>query len=200
MINQINPLSLTGSSFDNAAAQAAAVKEDETKVPAEDNAYLTLDTGSLDLGGASFWELSAGEIAAMRYRSGTSTKSLRGVVQDLVLMQLSHPPGLSLNIQMLGLPAFAASSHAKAKAQAAIKEDGEWGAKAVSDKIFAFAKAVSGNDSAKTGELKQAVQEGFDGAKQALGGSLPDISTQTIDAVMSKLDAWSSEPAAQAAE
>ncbi len=80
-------------------------------------------------------------------------------------------------------------------AQEAISEDGEFGVAAVSDRIVEFAKAISGGDKSKFDKLVGAIEEGFEAAKEALGGELPEISQQTYDAVMEKLEAWRDEEA-----
>ncbi len=72
----------------------------------------------------------------------------------------------------------------------AISEDGEFGVKAVSDRIVKFAIAISGDDKTKLDTLKAAIEKGFEQAGKALGGALPDICNQTYDEVMKKLDEW----------
>ena len=71
-----------------------------------------------------------------------------------------------------------------------ISEDGPFGVKAVSDRIVDFAIAVSGNDTSKLGELKAAIDKGFEKARDAFGGTLPDICNRTYDEAMRKLDEW----------
>lgn len=79
------------------------------------------------------------------------------------------------------------------QAKQAISEDGEWGVKAVSDRIVEFAKAICGNDTSKLGILKAAIEKGFDEVRGAFNGSLPDICNQTHDEIMRKLDAWAAD-------
>ena len=79
---------------------------------------------------------------------------------------------------------------AQQEAAEMIAEGGEYSVEAVSDRIVDFAKAISGGDTAKLETLKEAIDEGFTGATKALGGSLPEISNQTYDRVMEKLDEW----------
>ncbi len=76
------------------------------------------------------------------------------------------------------------------QANRAISEEGEFGVKAVSDRIVNFAIAISGNDKTKLDTLKSAIEEGFEEAKKAFGGTLPDICSQTHDEIMKKLDKW----------
>jgi hypothetical protein len=71
-----------------------------------------------------------------------------------------------------------------------IAEDGYFGVEQTSDRILTAAVALAGSDPAKLDQIKAGIEKGFDMAAKALGGSLPDISSQTYDAVMKKLDAW----------
>lgn len=76
------------------------------------------------------------------------------------------------------------------QAQDLIAEDGYFGVAQTSDRIVTAAVALAGSDPAKLDQIKAGIDKGFDMAAQALGGSLPDISSHTYDAVMEKLDAW----------
>jgi hypothetical protein len=71
-----------------------------------------------------------------------------------------------------------------------IAEDGYFGVTQTADRIVTAAVALAGSDPAKLDQIKAGIDKGFDMAAQALGGSLPDISSQTYDAVMEKLDVW----------
>lgn len=79
------------------------------------------------------------------------------------------------------------------EAQAMIGEGGPLSPENVSDKIVAFAKAISGGDKSKLDTLKSAIEEGFRQAAHILGGELPEISQKTYDLIMEKLDAWEAE-------
>ncbi len=79
------------------------------------------------------------------------------------------------------------------KAQAAIAEDGEWGVRAVAERILNFAKIGIGDDPAKIETFRAAIQKGFDEAQAILGGSLPEISQQTYATIMAELDRWQVE-------
>ncbi len=81
----------------------------------------------------------------------------------------------------------------RAEAAAMVGEGGDLSAEAVSDRIVAFAKALSGEDKSKLDLLRGAIEEGFSQAKEALGGTLPDISQKTWDLIQEKLDAWEAE-------
>lgn len=84
-------------------------------------------------------------------------------------------------------------SETQAAAQAAISEDGYFGVNKTSERIVDFAKALSGGDKSKIETLRNAFKEGFESAKEAFGGELPEISQQTYDKVMQGFDDWAKE-------
>ena len=73
-------------------------------------------------------------------------------------------------------------------AQAAIAEGGEWSAEAVSDRIVDFVANISGGDPEKSEMLREAVRQGFDEARQALGGWLPEVGERTYELVMERFE------------
>lgn len=70
----------------------------------------------------------------------------------------------------------------KAQAQEDISEDGYWGVKQTSQRLFDFASALAGDDVEKMKKMQDAMMKGFDQATAAWGRELPEISQQTIDA------------------
>jgi len=71
-----------------------------------------------------------------------------------------------------------------------VAEDGYFGVEQTSDRIVKFAIGVAGGDPARIEAIKAGVEKGFNEAKKAFGDWLPDISYDTYDKVMEKLDAW----------
>ncbi len=69
-------------------------------------------------------------------------------------------------------------------------DDGFWGVEQTSDRIFEFAVNNAGNDPSKLEDIKAAIDKGFGLALDSFGGALPEISYNTYDAVMEKLDSW----------
>ena len=76
------------------------------------------------------------------------------------------------------------------EAQQLIAEDGYWGIEKTSDRIVQFAIAAAGNDPGRLDAIKAGIEKGFSMAADAFGGTLPEISFKTHDAIMDKLDAW----------
>ena len=79
------------------------------------------------------------------------------------------------------------------EAQALVADDGYFGVEQTSERIFQFAVNIVGGDPSRIEAIKEGIDNGFQEALDAFGGSLPDISYDTYDAVMEKLDAWVQE-------
>ena len=83
---------------------------------------------------------------------------------------------------------YTVDSATKAQAQADIAEDGYWGVNQTSDRIIQFATALTGGDPDKIESMREAFKKGYAQAEKTWGGSLPEISQKTYDAVMEKFD------------
>ncbi|HBZ52382.1 MAG TPA: hypothetical protein DEO82_01280 [Eubacterium sp.] len=81
---------------------------------------------------------------------------------------------------------FTADEETVAKAKEDISEDGYWGVKQTSERIFEFAKALSGGDPEKMKKMQEAVEKGFGEATKTWGKDMPEITTQTHDAINQK--------------
>lgn len=86
--------------------------------------------------------------------------------------------------------AGAASPDDIAAAKASIAEDGYWGVEQTSDRLVSMAIALSGGDTEKADELKNAITKGFKQATAAWGEKLPQICQDTYDTTMKKMDDW----------
>ena len=79
-----------------------------------------------------------------------------------------------------------------AQAQEDISEDGYWGVEKTSDRLVDMTIALSGNDNSKADLLMDAIKKGYEEAGAAWGDELPEISKQTLDAAMEKMNQWKS--------
>ncbi len=109
---------------------------------------------------------------------------LRGLVANILKEQ-----GLDLKIS-IGEEEVDISSISQTDAAALVADDGYFGVDQTSDRIVDFAKTIAGDDPSRLDVMKEGIQKGFDEALAAFGGTLPDISYETLDAVMNKLDDW----------
>ncbi|MBR1737194.1 MAG: hypothetical protein IJ736_09290 [Firmicutes bacterium] len=89
------------------------------------------------------------------------------------------------------------SDEERAEAQKLISDDGYYGIENTAQRLFDFAKDLSGGDDSKFQTLKDAVLKGFDNAAKLWGDDLPEISQKTYDSLMSKFDAWEQEIASK---
>lgn len=136
---------------------------------------------------------SANDIEKIKKQSERATQTLRNLVEKLILKQNGKSSSFSINISIDGSTGAISSDYTPVEAQEATSEDGYWGVEAVSDRIVAFAKDISGNDPGKLSVLKEAIDKGFRMASDTLGTDLPEISMKTYDAVMKKLDDWNAD-------
>lgn len=85
------------------------------------------------------------------------------------------------------------SSISQQEATELIADDGYFGVDQTSDRIVDFAIAMAGGDPTRLDAIKEGVEKGFNEALDAFGGWLPDISYDTYDTVMNKLDTWADD-------
>ena len=90
--------------------------------------------------------------------------------------------------KMMASGKYSVDAQTKADAQEAISEDGYWGVKQTSQRIFDFAYALAGDDPDKMKEMQAAVEKGFKQAGEAWGGDLPSICGDTHTAVNKLFD------------
>ncbi|CUI03141.1 hypothetical protein LXA47_06905 [Massilia sp. P8910] len=98
--------------------------------------------------------------------------------------------GLNLSKVVSGEQKLSADPATIEEAKAATAEDGEFGVAKVSERILNMAKGAIGDDPSKLAAIRAAVQDGFDEAAKALGGTLPELSQKTQDAIMATFDRW----------
>lgn len=106
------------------------------------------------------------------------------------LRPLLAQQGLSIEKVVRGEQKISVDAQTVEKAKADIAEDGEWGVRKTAGRILDFARFGMGGDPAKIEVFRAAIQKGFDEAQAMLGGTLPEISQQTHQAIMDELDRW----------
>lgn len=113
-------------------------------------------------------------------------------VIDLI-MPLLQQQGLNIAKVASGEQHLQVDAATIEKAQAAIADDGEFGVQQVAERILSFARAAIGGDPARLTTIRAAVEKGFKQAADILGGTLPEISRKTHDAIFAEFDRWQSE-------
>lgn len=85
---------------------------------------------------------------------------------------------------------FTVDEATKKQAEKDISEDGYWGVKETSKRLFDFASALAGDDVEKMKEMKDALLKGYKDATKAWGRKLPEISKKTLDAANKLFDQY----------
>ncbi|MEA3465997.1 MAG: hypothetical protein U9R29_08360 [Thermodesulfobacteriota bacterium] len=74
-----------------------------------------------------------------------------------------------------------------------VADDGYFGIENTAQRIFDFATGIAGNDPSRLDAIISGINDGFAQAEQAWGGTLPEISYQTQDALGTMLEEWSGQ-------
>lgn len=116
------------------------------------------------------------------------TSQLRSLVEQMMGKQATTYGNANDIWSFLRSGNYTVDPATKAQAQADIAEDGYWGVTQTSDRIIQFATALTGGDPDKIEAMRDAFKKGYAQAEKTWGGSLPEISQKTYDAVMEKFD------------
>lgn len=128
------------------------------------------------------------DLQALLEESNRKAQDIINLIKPLIEQQ-----GLELSKVVSGQQKITASPEAIKAAQAAIADGGEFSVQKTAERILSFAKAAIGDDPAKLDKITAAVEKGFKEAAEILGGSLPDISKQTLEAIRTEFARWKSE-------
>ncbi|MDE6025665.1 MAG: hypothetical protein K2G45_09440 [Lachnospiraceae bacterium] len=118
-------------------------------------------------------------------------KSLTNLVQSMLGKQAKSygiAEGGDAMWRFIASGNYTVDAATKAQAQKDISEDGYWGVKQTSQRLFDFASALAGDDVEKMKEMQKAMHKGFSQATKSWGRKLPDISHATIDAANKLFD------------
>lgn len=129
-------------------------------------------------------------IERLKAEAEKRTQALRDLVRKMMLEQGETFTESTDIYRQLREGNLKVDDETRAQAQKDIAEDGYWGVNQTSDRMVSFAKALAGGDTAKANELIDAVKKGYEEATKAWGDDLPGISKRTLDATISKLEAW----------
>lgn len=163
----------------------------ETKVPViDDNSLnkksITSDSVSINQRAETVVTYSS-SLTLEQGTVGDGFDLLRGLVLNMLKEQ-----GIDFKIAtgQEGAQEIDISQLSQEDAQALIADDGYFGVEQTSNRIVDFAIAMAGGDPSRLAAMKEGVTKGFNEALDAFGGWLPDISYNTFDAVIEKLDTW----------
>ena len=133
---------------------------------------------------------NAAIVAKMKEDTAKRTAKLQNLVSDMFLKQGQTFTSSSDMIKALANGELKVDAATAAQAKEDISENGYWGVKQTSERIFDFAMALSGGDKDKMNEMLAAFEKGFRQATGAWGKDLPSICQDTYDAVQDKFDSY----------
>ncbi len=187
----LNGISSAANAYSAYSTQAAkkpdkGTKPAETSAKKEDTGVVYEPSGKID---------REAVVAKMKADSEQRINQLKSLVENLMTTQAGKANNLADLFRNLK-PDVATIK----QAQEEISEDGYWGVNQTSDRIFEFAKALSGGDDDKMEEMLEAFKKGFSQATKAWGEDLPGICGDTYDAVIEKFDAYKNRNAETSVE
>ena len=128
-------------------------------------------------------KMSAEDRAALVQQLKQEEMNRRNQLSSLVQQMLTGQAGVAKLSELFTpdrLKNVSAEDIMKAKED--VSEDGYWGVKQTSQRLFDFASALAGDDVEKMKEMQEAMKKGFEMATKAWGGELPAICQDTITA------------------
>ena len=186
---------ITSNSYDNRTYGTQTSKTDKTTQSTSASAKSTTFTKDAAVYEASNTtnakaKSNAAIVAQMKQDLAERTSKLTSLVSDMFLKQGKTFVSSSDMIKALANGELQVDSATAAQAKEDISEDGYWGVKQTSDRIFDFAKALSGGDNDKMQKMLEAFKKGYEKATGAWGKELPSICKDTYDAVEKKFDEY----------
>lgn len=118
-------------------------------------------------------------VSQLKNEQANRQQQLVSIVKDMMLGQAGTQDSIW---KFLASGKFEVDAATKAQAEEDISEDGYYGVKKTSERLFDFAMALAGDDVDKMKEMQAAVEKGFKLATKDWGRDLPEISHQTLDA------------------
>lgn len=182
-------------------ASSAANAENTKTTSAKENTSTANDTGvvyepSKKTSTASTkktYKPDTNMINKLKADADARTSQLRSLVEKMMSSQANAYGNANDIWSFLRKGNYTVDPATKLQAQQDIAEDGYWGVNQTSDRIIDFANALTGGDPAKIDEMREAFKKGYAMAEKKWGGSLPEISQRTYDAVLEKFDKLAAE-------
>lgn len=167
-----------------------AVKQTEKKVEGDTKdkgvVYEKSESASENKGAYSINKMSEADRAALVKQLKADQENRKQQLASLVSKMMSgqaNTYGQATDMwKFLASGNYTVDAATKAQAQKDISEDGYWGVKQTSQRLFDFASALAGDDVEKMKEMQKAVEKGFKQATKAWGRELPSICGETLEA------------------
>lgn len=158
------------------AAPASGVVYEKTDKASETSKKATYSVNKMSA------EDRAALVQKMKADQTNRQSQLQSLVQKMFSQQATSFANANDMWKFLAKGDFTVDAQTKLQAQQDISEDGYYGVKQTSERLFDFASALAGDDVDKMKEMQAAMEKGFKLATKSWGRELPDISKQTLDA------------------
>ena len=193
-INGINEnTSVYNANYNSAGTSKTQSKEESNQKNSEELAAIYEKNTSVKQEQKATYKVDQKQIDRLKADAESHKKQLQDIVDKLITKQgqaFDIANGKNLKNLYAGLKVDAKT---RAQAQADISEDGYYGVKQTSQRIFDFAMALSGGDPDKMEKMRSSFEKGFKLATKSWGDKLPDICHQTYDAVQSLFDDYKNQ-------
>ena len=185
--NTINPVNTSLSGGTDVSA-----KNETSKAAASDVAAVyEKSSGTEQKATYSINKMSSEDRAALVQKLKQDQADRQNQLAQLVQKMFSDQAGVSKLSDLFSPENLKNVSQADIdKAKEDISEDGYWGIKQTSQRLFDFASALAGDDPEKMKEMQAAIEKGFKEATGAWGDELPDICKDTLAATNKMFDEY----------
>lgn len=172
----------------SAAKEKTSAEEATTKTTEDTGVIYEHSTDTNTSSTKKTYKPDTAMINKLKADADARTSQLRSLVEQMMGKQATTYGNANDIWSFLRSGNYTVDPATKAQAQADIAEDGYWGVTQTSDRIIQFATALTGGDPDKIEAMRDAFKKGYAQAEKTWGGSLPEISQKTYDAVMEKFD------------
>lgn len=208
----VNAISGTYGAYNTASADTTKdtteTKENTTASKSTEAAVYEKTSEDTNKGTYSINRMSQEERSALVEKLKADQQARQKQLADLVHQMMSKQAGtfgLANNDEdsmwkFLASGNYTVDAETKAQAQKDIAEDGYYGVKQTSERLFNFASALAGDDVEKMKKMQDAMLKGFNAATKSWGRELPSICQQTLEAANKLFDEYyASKKAAETA-
>ncbi len=183
------------------SASSAAVKNSQTPASDETGAVYEKSSGTEKKATYSINKMSAEDRAALVEQLKADQQARQNQLSDLVQQMFTKQAGTMKLADLFSIENLKNVSAADiAQAKEDVSEDGYWGIKQTSQRLFDFASALAGDDVEKMKEMQAAMEKGFKQATKAWGKELPGISQDTLSAANKLFEDYYASKAAESEE
>lgn len=172
----------------SAAKPAASTTTTPAKTQTEDKAVVYEPSAKKPVADKNTYTQNTALVNKLKADAEQKNESFRKLVESVISKQGSTYQNADSMWKFLASGKFTVDKETALAAQKEIGEDGYWGVKQTSERIFSFAEALTGGDPDKMEEMRAAFIKGYKQATGTWGKDLPDISSKTYDAVIEKFD------------